>query len=258
MVKQLRQVAGVRQVKVVDFKKGIFSVTPRRGVVLSQSALSEAVRRSGFTVEKIVAPGGSPRSKLQGSPRPPLPGNQAAATTLDEELAPARDAFRKRKYDVVVELVSEVEGREISDPKTDQAPNKKDGKQDEKTFVANARIAEIQQLLSLAYFGQGKYQEAFTSSHVALHRGTPWNWKHLSGHYEKPKEYSTQLRALEQRIREKPSVEMRFLVGYHYLMLGYTKAAHSQLTRVANKKPDDALVRGLLRQLEKKPRLKTP
>jgi tetratricopeptide (TPR) repeat protein len=110
--------------------------------------------------------------------------------------------------------------------------------------------AELFQFLSLSYFALEKYEDAAKAAHVALHRGSPWNWKTLSGHYQKTDKYVSQLRTLEKSIREKPSAEQRFLIGYHYLMLGYKAAARAQLTRAAEKNSDDKVIQALLRNLK--------
>ena len=62
-------------------------------------------------------------------------------------------------------------------------------------------------------------------------------------------DYSLQLRALEDSIRRKSTPEKRFLIGYHYLMLGQPRAARAQFARAAKDKPDDVLIANLLENL---------
>lgn len=68
MVKQLRQVAGVEQVKVTDFKKGVFALTPKKEAELSERVISDAVKKSGFTLEKVVRPKGSTKGSTETKP----------------------------------------------------------------------------------------------------------------------------------------------------------------------------------------------
>ena len=234
MVRQLRQVAGVDSVKIVDFKRGIFGVKPQRGVRLSEGALLAAARRSGFQPDRVVPPGSS------SQPRPSAPLRTDGVEAAGEQAA-ARAAFRQGNYDEALKLARQVAEKpqpslETTEPKNDKR---------------NARDVEVQQFLSLVYFALGKYQDAASAAHTALHRGKHWNWKTLGGHYKKTPDYSSQLRALEKSIRQESTPEKRFLVAYHYLMLGQPKAARAQFERVAKAKPDDELVTKLLRDLEK-------
>ncbi|RMH45351.1 MAG: hypothetical protein D6689_00020 [Deltaproteobacteria bacterium] len=56
LVKQVRQVAGVDIVRVVDFKAGVFEVRPKRGKRPSPRAVWDAVGKAGFTAAKLVTP----------------------------------------------------------------------------------------------------------------------------------------------------------------------------------------------------------
>ena len=96
-----------------------------------------------------------------------------------------------------------------------------------------------------------KYEDAAAAAHIALHHDSNWNWKTLSKHYATTKDYTTQLRNLETSITNSSTAEKRFLIAYHYLMLGQPKAARAQFQRVAKAKPDDKLVAKLLQNLEK-------
>lgn len=221
MVKQLRQVAGVERVKVQDFKKGIFAVSPRRGVTLSESSLLAAVRRSGFTPQRIVAP------ENRAAPPPNTTAPSPPSDEVEKLLAGSRDAFRKEDFNDALKGALNAAHKKPLD-------------------------ATVQQFVSLVYFALGNYNDAASTAHTALHNGPHWKWERLRGHYVKTEVYTSQLRALEKFVREHPaSSESRFLLGYHYLMLGHTKAGRSLLSRVAEQKPADKLIRRLL-ELEKK------
>ncbi|MFQ5731893.1 MAG: tetratricopeptide repeat protein [Planctomycetaceae bacterium] len=230
MVKQLRQVAGVRQVKVVDFKKGIFALTPKQGVRLSQTAIAAAVKRSGFSLSKIVPPNGKPS---KGSAVPATPPD-----SIDKLLATARKTFRNgdvnRAANMAIAIVGDLRPVE---------PGKH-----------SPRDADALQFVALVSFSQKKYDAAAKYAHLALHRGSHWNWKTLSGHYRKPSDYVSQLRTLEASIRDKPTAGKRFLVGYHYLMLGYGEAARKQLELAAKEQPKNAVIQSLLHNLKKGPK----
>ena len=237
MVKQLRQVAGVRQVKVVDFKKGIFALTPKQGVRLSQTAIAAAVKRSGFSLSKVVAPDGRPS---KGPPVPATPPDE-----IDKLLAAARKTFRNGDVDRAVKLASAI---------ADQIPSFSTNPEKKTGADVSPRDADALQFLSLVSFSQKKYDDAARYTHLALHRGSHWNWKTLSGHYRKSSDYVSQLRTLETSIRNQPTAAKRFLVGYHYLMLGYGDAARKQLELAAKEQPKDAIIQTLLRNLEQEPK----
>jgi len=227
VLKQLRQVGGVRQVKVENFKQGIFAVTGAEGARLSESALADAVRRSGFTVEKIVAPDGPAGPKESGA--------TVSAQEFEARHGEARGAFRKGDYETARNVLKDLLAK---------LP-------DQKSEKNRGRSAEAGQLLALAEFASGDYAEASSAAHAALHRGKPWDWKTLSSHYREIKEYTRHLRALEKSVREEPTAENRFLLAYHYLMLGHKDAAAGLLERVPQNEPEDELVAGLLKQLTK-------
>ncbi len=219
-------------VKVVDFKGGIFAVTPQRGTRLSESVLLAAARRSGFQPDRIVPPGGSSQPRASAPSR--TDGGEAAA-----KLAEARTAFHQGDYNEALKLARQVAEKPQPSLETTEPKNDKQ----------NARDAEVQQFLALVYFALARYQDGFSAAHAGLHHGGRWDWKTLSAYYAKTKDYTDQLRALEDSIRKKSTPEKRFLIGYHYVMMGHPKAARAQFARVLEKKPDDALVRELLKTL---------
>ncbi|MBI2481112.1 MAG: hypothetical protein HYV60_21495, partial [Planctomycetia bacterium] len=193
------------------------------------------VRLSGFTPDRIVPP--------RGRENPPSPQKKEAATVdAVAELNEAREAFRRGQYDQALKLARSVASRA---PETTEATKKEDAAQ------AKARDAEVQQFLALIYFALAQYEDAFSAAHAALHHGGHWDWKTLSGHYAATADYSSQLRALEASIRESSTPEKRFLVGYHYWMLGQAKAARAQFALAAQDKPDDKLIAELLQDLNK-------
>lgn len=240
MVKQLRQVAGVKQVKVQDFKQGVFALTAEKGKTLSDAAINAAVRRSGFTVGKIVTPGG--RATQTNDPKTGKRRNMPIKLDdVNRLLEQPRSAFRNENYKQARELTEKII---TGIPGIGSNPHKDRD---------DPGGAELFQFLSLTHFAHGNFEDAAKAAHAALHRGKAWKWKRLSGHYANAKTYSAQVRSLEESIRKESTAEKRFLIGYHYLMMGYPDAARKQLNRVVKENPKDDLVRDLLKQLSKNP-----
>ncbi len=236
MVKQLRQVAGVRRVKVVDFKKGHFVLTPSSGVRLSNSAISAAVSRSGFTLAKIVPPGTASGAESSAAS---LAKKDATGENGAYQLAPAREAFRKHQYAEALKLAREI------------ATANAEAGDDRDAARRNARVGQVQQLLSLTLFALGKYDDAAAAAHAGLHHGKAWDWKTLKVRYATTADYTSHLRGLENSIRKQSTPAKRFLIGYHYLMLGQPRAARAQFARAAKERPDDVLIAKLLEDLAK-------
>ena len=223
--------------KVVDFKKGIFALAPKQGVRLSQSAIVAAVKRSGFSLSKVVAPEGIPSNEEAVPATPP--------DAIDKLLATARKTFRNgdvnRAAKMAVAIANQI-------PSFSTNPGKKT------EANVSPRDADALQFIALASFSQKRYDDAARYAHLALHRGSHWNWKTLSGHYRKSSDYISQLRTMETSIRDKPTADKRFLVGYHYLMMGYGEAARKQLELAVQEQPKNPVIQSLLRNLKKGPK----
>lgn len=111
--------------------------------------------------------------------------------------------------------------------------------------------AEVLQLLSLIHFVQKEYDESARAARKALRHGKAWDWPTLRGQFARPDDYTPHLRALERYVRERPeSASARYLLGYHYLMLGHNKAAQRELSAAAELRPDDTDVGKLLEKLQ--------
>ncbi len=244
--------------QVVDYKKGIFAVIPRPGAKLSESALMQAARKSGFTPDRVVAPGGTVTNA------PVLPPDALALARIREqvsrELLAAKQAFRAGDYAQALKLAQQLAGEQTGDVRDAKTPSAKkpagengSGKEaggDRSTGrSAEMRRGEIQQFLSLVTFALGRYDDAFEAAHTALHSVPPWDWKTLSGHYEKSDVYVAQLRELETSIRGESTAVKRFLIGYEYWMMGHHAAARTQMSKAAAAAPDDTLIPKLLKQV---------
>lgn len=235
MLKQLRQVAGVRQVTVVDFKQGLFALTPSQGGQISEASIGSAVRRSGFTLARVVPP---------SRPKPTQPtapmGNTVLTDAVDKQLAAARGAFHKSDSEGTAEMANSLAKKIPSLLKDPKKVSRED---------VSPRDADALQFLALVSFSQQNYDDAANRSRLALLGGLPWDWNRLSRHYVKPDLYHSQLRRLEQSIRAESSPSKRFLIAYHYWMMGHHESARKQFEKAAVGQPEDKLIPELLQRL---------
>jgi hypothetical protein len=106
---------------------------------------------------------------------------------------------------------------------------------------------DIHQFHSLVLFAKGEYCKSATVAHVVLEAGPGWTWNTLQAFYPSPEIYTEQLRRLEHFANEHTSdANVRFLLGYHYLMLNYTDSAQRQLTQLVDIEPRDRLAASIL------------
>src|SRR5207253_6961579 len=76
------------------------------------------------------------------------------------------------------------------------------------------------------------------------------NHKDLYGNVQ---DYTTQLRALETAIKDKPdNPALRFLAGYHYAYLGFPKESVDQLDKVLKIEPRDEMAKALRDEMRSK------
>lgn len=116
--------------------------------------------------------------------------------------------------------------------------------------VEMPRNAEVHQFMALAMFALTDYRGAASAGHAALSLGQPWDWPTVRGFYARADDYTSALRALEKYVRDNPSAAYaRFLLGYHYLILGHEESARRHLARAVELQPSDELARRLLEDL---------
>ena len=117
---------------------------------------------------------------------------------------------------------------------------------------------------ALVLFAQKKYKDAAAGTYAVLSVGPGMNWATMSGLYPNVNTYKNQLRALEAYVREQPNAsDGRFLLAYHYLVLGYTAPAVKQLESFSKLVPSDQLapdlVKAFTQQLDTgKPKAQVP
>ena len=107
---------------------------------------------------------------------------------------------------------------------------------------------DAHQLNSLILFALKQYSQSAAAAHTALTGGPGWNWLTLKSFYPSAAAYTDQLRFLENVARQNElDPGLRFLLAYHYLMMGHTEAGIEQLVRVVALEPRDELSARLLK-----------
>jgi tetratricopeptide (TPR) repeat protein len=112
----------------------------------------------------------------------------------------------------------------------------------------------LHEFRALTLVAQGKYGDAAATLYAVLSAGPGWNWDTLKSFYPDAATYTTQLRALETHARENPkSPDDRFVLAYHYLVLGQTSAAIKALEELQGLVPKDQLTAQILAALKSSP-----
>jgi tetratricopeptide (TPR) repeat protein len=114
--------------------------------------------------------------------------------------------------------------------------------------------ATLHEFRALVLFAQKKYKDAAAGTYAVLSVGPGMNWATMSGLYPNVNTYKNQLRALEAYVREQPNAsDGRFLLAYHYLVLGYTEQAVKQLEYFSQLVPSDKLAPELVKAFTQEP-----
>jgi tetratricopeptide (TPR) repeat protein len=113
----------------------------------------------------------------------------------------------------------------------------------------------LHQFRALTLFAQKKYVDAAVTLYAVLSAGPGWNWDTLKSFYPDVATYTAQLRALEaDATANRNSPDDRFVLAYHYLVLGQTSAAIKVLEQVQTLLPKDQLTAHILAALKSSPR----
>jgi tetratricopeptide (TPR) repeat protein len=103
---------------------------------------------------------------------------------------------------------------------------------------------------ALILFATGQYRAAAAAIHSLLAVGPGWDWTTMIGLYANEDIYTKQLRALEFFRRDHPTdAAARFLLAYHYLTMGHTAAAATELRAVVQLEPHDRVAAQLLQMI---------
>jgi len=176
-------------------------------------------------------------------PIPTPPQQQAAPAAASE--APAPDSAPA----VPQEAIQDLDNARAAFKKGDYAGAQQLTEKALKLVPSDATLHEFR---ALTLFAQKKYQEAAAAIYAVLVTGPGWDWDTLKALYPDVATYTTQLRALEEYVKQNPNKsDARFLLAYHYLAMGYPDSAIKQLTEVVKLQPKDQLSAELLKSLQK-------
>jgi Flp pilus assembly protein TadD len=150
-----------------------------------------------------------------------------------DAFAAAREAFAQGDLDTALKAISVA---------VRQAPHNQD----------------VHQFHSLVLFAMRDYCKSAAVAHAVLEEGPGWTWDALQTCYASPEVYTEQLRQLEHFVGEHPSnANVRFLLGYHYLMLNHGEAAERQLGQAVELESKDKLAANILTGLKSDATAKT-
>ena len=124
-------------------------------------------------------------------------------------------------------------------------------------LVDDAQNPVLLMMIGQAFFANGQYNEAAGATQAAMQMSPKDNWgtvvTNFRDLYGNGADYTTQLRALEKAVKDKPSdPAQRFLLGYHYAYLGYPKQAVDQLDKALELQPKDEVSKQLRNEMNAK------
>jgi predicted Zn-dependent protease len=179
------------------------------------------VRRAPAPVQpRPTHPVATPPSRQTEPPAPPkeLTPEEQARSLVQE----ARKAFKSKEYSTALERVNEV---------LELVPNN----------------ADAHQFRSLIHFAMDGYREAAAEAYEAFLRGPAWTWETIRDFYPGAAVYTEQFRKLQKAAADQPeSLEVQFLLAYHYMMLGHLKHSETQLRKVLEIRPGEPVSEQLL------------
>lgn len=105
----------------------------------------------------------------------------------------------------------------------------------------------MHEVAALCMFASGDYSGAASVLNNLLTVAPGMDWTTMIGLYSGIDVYTEQLRALESRCRQKTDdAAAQFVLAYHYLVAGHSKAAVSALKRVVKAQPGDQVAKRML------------
>jgi tetratricopeptide (TPR) repeat protein len=161
------------------------------------------------------------------------PINTDAATPTDDVAQPsiglfdqARAAFGAGQYDQALDL-------------------------DSQALKSLPNDTALHQFRALTLFALGRYDEAAEALYAVLSVGPGWDWTTLISLYPDVDTYTKQLRTAENDALAHPNAAgVRFVLAYHYLTAGNTDAGLTELKKVVQLNPRDALSQQLIKLYE--------
>ena len=179
-----------------------------------------------YTDEELNGEGSAPSSTTSGitTQETDTTTGQAAMQSFQK----ARNAFKKAEYKDALNDINQAIGKAPKD-------------------------AALHEFRALTLFATGQYNQAAAVVNSVLASGPGWNWDTMIGLYQDPQQYTKQLRNLESFVKQYPDdAAAHFLLAYHYLVMGYTDNAETQLKRVVQLQPKDVLSKRILDAIEQK------
>jgi len=153
------------------------------------------------------------------------PSVTTEATTTSDYFDQALAAFRAGNYQEALRLA----GHAAIDMRNDARPH---------------------ELASLALFALGEYRGASMEAHAALSLGQPADWATRYSYHNDLPTYQRQLDALTKYAGEhSDSMDAKFVLAYHNLMMGHRDLAVQQLGDVVKAAPNDQLAARLLESI---------
>src|SRR5262249_9831871 len=108
----------------------------------------------------------------------------------------------------------------------------------------------LHEFRGLVLFALGAFDDAAATVYAVLSVGPGWNWETMARLYPDTHDYTNQLRALETYVRNTPAhANARFLLAYHYLIMGHNSSAVNELREVVKLAPTDKLSNQMLSAL---------
>ena len=112
--------------------------------------------------------------------------------------------------------------------------------------------ANLHQFRAMAYFAQSNYDMAAADVYDALQWGNTWNWAAVSDVYGQL-DYTQHLRSLEASVKaDGKQMPTRFLLAYHYLVLGHLEHGAQQLKKVLEISPEEPVATRLLQVVQQR------
>jgi Tetratricopeptide repeat len=112
--------------------------------------------------------------------------------------------------------------------------------------------AMMHEFRALVLFAMGEYKQAAAPLNAVVAVGPGLDWKSLRGLYPDAATYTKQYRALEKFVTDNPKdAAGHFVLGYHYVTLGFNSYALKEFQQAAELSPKDAVARQMVAMLSK-------
>jgi tetratricopeptide (TPR) repeat protein len=120
----------------------------------------------------------------------------------------------------------------------------------ERALMERSHDPVIHEFRALCLFAVGEYRKAGVVLNSLLATAPGWDWKTMVNLYPSDGAYEVQLRALERFRNDHPAdASARFVLAYHYLVMGSVEAGQKELRKVVELEPNDLVAARILRGL---------